>query len=75
MATHPANEYDDNGVLTRRAIASDVAGPAEEAQAVTGRPNDTAPENSTFAERAQARTKQVTDAENKAVSAKKSSKK
>ncbi len=74
MANSPSKKYDDNGVLVERAIASDVAGDADEQEAVTGRPADVAPGNTTLAERAKARQgsskKAVSsdDAENKAVS-------
>lgn len=77
MAESPSRKFDENGVLVERALGSDAAGEAEEAEAVTGREPDEAPENSTFAERAKARGKAVQSAENKAVSktSKKTSKK
>ncbi|MCA1572421.1 MAG: hypothetical protein LC798_19395 [Chloroflexi bacterium] len=68
------HERDESGVVTTKNVNADnQAGDPEEAQAVTGRPNDTAPENSTFASRTTTTTETTTkavesdEAENKAV--------
>ena len=69
---------DENEVVTRPSKATPL-GPGDpvEAEAFTGRPADTAPENSTFASRAKAAAKAVksSDAEDKAVSSSRTRKK
>lgn len=61
MVTSPSKRFDGD-TLAERAIPSDVAGDPDEQETVTGRPNDKAPENSTFASR-----KRIGEAENKSV--------
>ena len=75
MADSPSHKWKD-GVLSERAIATEVAGDPDEAVSVTGRPNDVPSPNSTFGSRSKgrsggSRSKAVTDddTENKAVKA------
>lgn len=71
MATSPSRQFDENGVLVQRAIATDVAGDPDEVEAKADQPYK-APEQK-FNVTGKAVTS--TSAENKAAKASKASKK